>query len=92
MAERISEYQFSRRKEYRSLPKDVQKKLEEKLGLFLDSISHPLLRVKPIQGTKDRWEGSVTKGYRFTFQLTGTICLFRRIETHDILKKEGSNA
>jgi hypothetical protein len=63
MAERIKSYQFSRRfrKEYLSLPKEVQKTFDEKLKLFLQDMSHPSLRVKRIQGTKDRWEGSVTK-------------------------------
>jgi hypothetical protein len=91
VVERITEYQFSRkfRKDFRTLPKAIQGEFEEKLGLMLENMAHPSLRVKRIQGTKDRWEGSVTKGYRFTFQLTGPLCLFRRIGTHDILKREG---
>jgi mRNA-degrading endonuclease RelE of RelBE toxin-antitoxin system len=90
MAERIKTYQFSRRfkREYLSLPKEVQQAFDEKLKLFLQDISHPSLRVKRIQGTKDRWEGSVTKKYRFTFQFSEKAILFRAIGTHDILGRE----
>jgi mRNA-degrading endonuclease RelE of RelBE toxin-antitoxin system len=91
MAERIKSYQFSRRfrREYLSLPKEVQQAFEEKLKLFLQDMSHPSLRAKRIQGTKDRWEGSVTKKYRFTFQFSDETILFRAIiGTHDILNRE----
>ena len=36
--------------------------------LFLKDTTHPSLRVKRIQGTKHRWEVSVTKNYRFNFE------------------------
>lgn len=90
MAERIKSYQFSRRfrREYLSLPKEVQQAFDEKLKLFLQDTSHPSLRAKRIQGTKDRWEGSVTKKYRFTFQFSDKTILFRAIGTHDILNRE----
>ena len=70
MAQRVNTYQFSRRfkKEYNGLPKEIQKAFDQKLKLFLQDISHPSLQVKRIQGTRDRWEGSVTMKYRFTFQ------------------------
>jgi mRNA-degrading endonuclease RelE of RelBE toxin-antitoxin system len=90
MAERVKSFQFSRRfkKEYLLLPKEVQEVFDEKLQLFLQDRSHPSLRVKRIQGTKDRWEGSVTKKYRFTFQFSEKTVLFRAIGTHDILNRE----
>jgi len=91
MAERIKSYQFSRRfrREYLSLPKEVQQAFDENLKLFLQDMSHPPLRVKRIQGTKDRWKGSVTKKPRFTFQFSDETILFRAIiGTHDILNRE----
>jgi mRNA interferase RelE/StbE len=90
MAERVKSYQFSERfkKEYLSLPKEVQQAFDEKLKLFFQDMSHPSLRVKRIQGTKDRWEGSVTKKYHFTFQFSDETILFRAIGTHDILNRE----
>ena len=90
MVKKIEAYQFSNKfkKEFKDLPKEVQKTFEEKLSLFLDNIFHPSLRVKKIQGTKDRWEGSITQNYRFTFQFTeNNLIVFRRIGTHDILEK-----
>ena len=89
MAKRVTTYQFSKRfkKEYNKLPKEIQKAFDKKLSLFLKETSHPLLRVKRIQGTKNRWEGSITMQYRFTFQfLNKNGVLLRTIGTHDILK------
>ena len=89
MVEKITTYQFSRRfkKEYNNLPKEIQKAFDEKLFLFLKQTSHPSLRVKRIQGTKNRWEGSITMKYRFTFEFFENEILFRAIGTHDILKR-----
>jgi mRNA interferase RelE/StbE len=90
MVEKITAYQFSRRfkKEYNKLPREIQKNFDEKLSLFLKEPSHPSLRVKQIQGTKNRWEGSITMKYRFTFQFFENTLIFRAIGTHDILNKE----
>ena len=89
MVEKVTAYQFSKRfkKEYNRLPKKIQKAFNEKLTLFLKEISHPSLRIKRIQGTKNQWEGSVTMKYRFTFEFLKDEVLFRTIGTHDILKR-----
>jgi mRNA-degrading endonuclease RelE of RelBE toxin-antitoxin system len=89
VAEKIESYRFSKRfkKEYSSLPKEIQKAFDNKLSLFLDNATHPSLRVKRIQGTKQRWEGSVTKNYRFTFEFIENSVFFRTIGTHDILSR-----
>lgn len=91
MVEKIAGYQFSGRfrKDYNVLPKDIRETFETKLALFLDNPRHPSLRVKRLVGTVDRWEGSVTMNYRFTFQWAAGTVLFRRIGTHDILRTEG---
>jgi len=91
MVEKINGYQFSGRfrKDYHVLPKDIRETFETKLALFLDNPRHPSLRVKKLVGTADRWEGSVTMSYRFTFQWAAGMVLFRRIGTHDILRTEG---
>ena len=89
MVERIESFQFSKRfkKEFKKLPQNIQKSFNEKLSLLLQNMLHPSLRVKRIQGTKDRWEGSVTIKYRFTFELIEDTIIFRAIGTHDILNK-----
>ncbi len=87
MVERIESYRFSKRfkKEYNALHKEIQNAFDKKLVLFLDDTTYPSLRVKRIQGTKQQWEGSVTKNYRFTFEFTKNTVLFRTIGTHNIL-------
>jgi mRNA-degrading endonuclease RelE of RelBE toxin-antitoxin system len=89
MVEKVTAFQFSKRfkNEYNDLPKEIQKAFDEKLALFLKKMSHPSLRVKRIQGTKNRWEGSITMKYRFTFEFLEDGVLFRAIGTHDILKR-----
>ena len=86
----IKRYQFSQafKKSYNRLPGEIQKAFNQKLELLLQDISHPSLRVKRIQGTGNRWGGSVTMKYRFTFQWDGGRLIFRTIGTHDILTKE----
>jgi len=89
MVERIENYQLSKRfkKEYNTLSKEIQNAFDKRLALFLDDTTHPSLRAKRIQGTKHRWEGSVTKNYRFTFEFIENTVLFRTIGTHDILSR-----
>jgi len=89
MVERIESFQFSKRfkKEFKKLPQNIQKSFYEKLSLLLQNMLHPSLRVRRIQGTKNRWEGSVTMKYRFTFELIEDTIIFRAIGTHDILNK-----
>jgi mRNA interferase RelE/StbE len=90
LARQIIAYRFSKnfKKQYKSLPPEIQKGFKEKLVLFLSDMHHPSLRVKKIQGTKNRWEGSVTMKYRFTFHFDGDMVIFRAIGTHDILIRE----
>ena len=89
MAEKIANYQLSQKfkKQYNALPKEIQNAFDKKLMLFLENRAHPSLRVKRIQGTKSRWEGSVTMNYRFTFEFLEDTVFFRTIGTHDILKR-----
>ena len=87
MAQKIGSFQFTRqfRKEYKKLPEEIRKAFDEKFVLFLSNINHPSLSVKRIQGTANRWGGSVTMKYRFTFQFSNGDVIFRTIGTHDIL-------
>jgi len=92
MAQSVTAFRFSKRfkKEYKRLPKEIQEAFDRKLMLFLENMSHPSLRVKRIQGTANRWEGSSTTKYRFTFQWVEDTLIFRAIGTHDILGKEAN--
>ncbi len=59
---------------------------KRKLTLLLENPRHPSLRIKKMEDPRQIWEASITKSYRFTFQIQRDTYLLRRIGTHDILK------
>lgn len=83
------ELQFTKSFEddYRCLPKEIQKQLDKKLLYLLESLKHPSLRTKKMAGHPSIWEGRVSKGWRFTFEIEGSNFIMRRVGTHDILRK-----
>jgi len=76
--------QFAR--DFAALPESVKRRAEKQIRLFTENPRHPSLRVKKMEGVGDIWEGRITKGYRFTFQIKAEVCALRRIGMHDILK------
>lgn len=82
--------------EYLQLPRAIQAKARKTFKLFRKGAEHPphhpSLRIRKMGGHADIWEGHVTLDYVFTFHFetepeTGeTICVFRRIGTHDIYR------
>lgn len=76
------------KKDYKKLPLNIQKQADKKITFLITNFHHPSLRVKRIQGAKDIWEGRITKGIRFTFQIIGDTYILRRIGKHDeVLRK-----
>lgn len=76
------------KKDYKKLPLNIQKQTDKKITFLITNFYHPSLRVKRIQGTKDIWEGRITKSIRFTFQTIGDTYILRRIGKHDeVLRK-----
>ncbi len=73
-------------RDYQALPAQLQKTVDEKLKLFVDNPRHPSLNIKKMQDPREIWEGRITKGYRFTFQMAGEVCILRRLGSHDILR------
>lgn len=74
--------------DYKHLPPQAQKLFDKKIRLFIHNLNHPSLRVKKMQGHKNRWEASINMFYRFTFEIHDDHYLLRRIGPHDsILKK-----
>ena len=73
-------------RDYHALPDQLQKTADKKLKLFLSNRRHPSLNIKKMQDHRDIWEGRITQGYRFTFQIAGEVCILRRLGTHDILR------
>lgn len=76
------------RRDYRSLPKQVQQALDKALGFLFDNPRHPSLRARKLPGSDTIWYARIDRGYRFTFQYQDNRILLRRAGTHDILSKE----
>ena len=76
-------------KDYRSLPTEIQNRVDKQLHYLLETPRHPSLRLKKLTGT-DKFEVRVSKGYRMTFRYADNILELRRVGTHDLLRKEGS--
>ncbi|MGH9861396.1 MAG: hypothetical protein ACRD5F_15365 [Candidatus Acidiferrales bacterium] len=70
------------------LPPQIQELAEKAIQLLAENPRHPSLRVKKMKRVNDVWEGRVTLAYRFTFNWEGEIITFRKIGTHDVLKRE----
>ena len=73
-------------KDYQALPSKLQRAADKQLKLFLSNRRHSSLNIKKMQDPRDIWEGRITQGYRFTFQMKGEVCILRRLGTHDILR------
>jgi mRNA-degrading endonuclease RelE of RelBE toxin-antitoxin system len=75
------------KKDFGQLPKTVQEKFVKKFRLFMENIRHPSLRVKKMEGHKNRWEASIDMFYRFTFEIHDDFYMLRRIGPHDNVLK-----
>lgn len=85
-------YRFTVRfeKSLASLPDNIADLFEKKLKLFLKDMFHPSFRTKKVEGFKalSIWEASLTRNYRFTFQIDKDgVIIFRNIGRHSILEK-----
>jgi mRNA-degrading endonuclease RelE of RelBE toxin-antitoxin system len=92
MVGQIKGVRFSKKfkKQYKTLPNEIRQAFKEKLKLLITDMLHSSLRIKKIQGVQNRWEGSITMKYRFTFHFEDDTVVFRTIGTHDILLRDCS--
>jgi|AntAceMinimDraft_17_1070374.scaffolds.fasta_scaffold04935_7 mRNA-degrading endonuclease RelE of RelBE toxin-antitoxin system len=75
-------------KDYKKLPRVVQKQCDRQLFTLLNNPHSSSLRTSKIQGFKNIWEGRVTKEYRFTFQIAKDVYFIRRVGKHNgVLRK-----
>jgi len=72
---------------YRKLPQEVQKAVDQQLELLLTNAQHASLGIKKMNDPRNIWEARVTLTYCFTFQIEGDIYILRKVGSHDILKK-----
>ncbi len=71
------------KKDYKKLSKELQEAVNSKLKLFIKNISHPSLRTKKIQGSKNDFELSINMNFRIVWQYAEDKIYLKAIGTHD---------
>ena len=75
-------------KHFKSLTDQEKKQLKNKLDILAENPSHPSLRTKRIQGTKDLFECSVNMDIRIIWYYEGDkLIILLDVGHHDILKQ-----
>lgn len=73
-------------KQYKRLPKSIQSKFNERLILFIESPTNPLLHLHTLKGIDYPIESiNITGDYRAQFLRTKNVISFIRIGTHSQL-------
>jgi mRNA interferase RelE/StbE len=75
------------KKDYRALPEDIQRRVDEKLRFLLRDPRHPSLWVHKIRGAKGLWEFSVTTRYRALFEINGEYFVLLAAGPHRIVEQ-----
>jgi len=77
------------RRNFASLPINIQKITTDKTFLFEENFLHPSLKTHKLKGALSNfWAFSVTKSYRVLFRfLKDSEVIYYNIATHDIYKK-----
>ena len=80
------EFRKEFKKQYKKLPQKIQIKFNERLELFLETPSHPLLHLHTLVGANFPIETiNITSDYRAQFLRTKNVISFLRIGTHSEL-------
>ena len=75
------------KKDYSRLTPQMRERASQTLRRFSADTRQPGLHIKKMEGVADIWEIRVSENYRITFQFVREGVLFRRIGTHNILRK-----
>jgi len=75
------------KRDYKKLSVQIQERVDKQLGHLVRDSTHPSLRIKRVRRFKDVFEGSITRDYRFLFQITSSGYTLLRVGKHDILDK-----
>lgn len=80
-------YSSTFKKQYRRLPKGLQKQFDERLILMCENPTHSLLRVHPLHGKyHGYWSMNVSGDVRTIYKMDGDeVILFALIGTHSSL-------
>jgi len=74
-------------KDWDILPQGIKRRAEKQFDFLIKDPKHPSLRLKKMKGYSGTWEGSITRKYRFTFQIEGDTYILRKVGKHEILRK-----
>jgi hypothetical protein len=72
-------------RDYALLPTHLQRAVDKQLNFLVRSpqhLRHPSLQAKKYSEADDVWQGRVTRGYRFYFQIIGDTYEILRIVPH----------
>jgi len=72
------------RKDFKSLPGDIQERMAKVLERYESDPGHPALGSMKMKGTDAIWEMRVTRNHRLTFEKAGGALFLRRIGNHGI--------
>jgi len=67
---------------YPAAPREIQRALDPKLVLLIQSLRHPSLRAKKYDEARHLWQARVTKGWRFYFTIEGDTYVMHSITAH----------
>ena len=70
-------------RQYRRLPKIIQRKVDKALRLLDKDFRHPGLRSHPIEGAPGIFEAYIDSKYRMTFQRRRDTFIMRNVDNHD---------
>jgi mRNA-degrading endonuclease RelE of RelBE toxin-antitoxin system len=59
----------SAQKQFRNLPREIQKKTRKQFGYLVEDIRHPSLHAKKYQEGLNLWQGRIDKNWRFYFHI-----------------------
>ena len=76
------------KKQYKKVPREIQKSFLEKLEIFTENPRHPSLRIHKLKGVLRFFSSlSINKNYRAKFVIKNNTAEFIEIGTHDQIYK-----
>lgn len=69
-------------RDYQAVSDRTRQAADKQFSFLLKNFRHPSLRVKKYDEAKDIWQGRITRGWRFYFQIRGDIYYIITIVKH----------
>ncbi len=75
------------KKAYKTLPQNIQDKVDRQIEILQANYLYPSLHTKKIKGTDGIWEARVDIHFRMTFEIIGDTIFLRTVGNHDEVLK-----